>query len=46
MRKKIKSTGFRDWDTTFYNNLLAVPVLTVFSFIAEDWSSKSLKTNL
>jgi len=26
MRKKIKATGFSDWDSMFYNNLLSIPV--------------------
>ncbi|KAF7356812.1 UDP-galactose transporter [Mycena venus] len=31
MRKRIKVTGFSDWDSMFYNNLLSIPVLAVFS---------------
>lgn len=46
MRKRIKSTGFSDWDSMFYNNLLSIPVLAVFSLIAEDWSSTNLTRNL
>jgi hypothetical protein len=46
MRKKIKATGFSDWDSMFYNNLLSVPVLLVFSFIVEDWSSSNLEQSL
>ena len=46
MRKRIKVTGFSDWDTMFYNNLLSIPVLLVFSFIIEDWGSDSLNRNL
>jgi len=45
MRKRIKLTGFKDWDTMFYNNLLSIPVLVVFSFIVEDWGSESLSKN-
>jgi len=45
MRKRIKVTGFKDWDTMFYNNLLSIPVLVVFSFIVEDWGSESLNQN-
>ncbi|KAF9556659.1 UDP-galactose transporter [Agrocybe pediades] len=45
MRKKIKSTGFSDWDSMFYNNLLSIPVLAVFSFIAEDWGTENLARN-
>jgi len=43
MRKKIKATGFSDWDSMFYNNLLSIPVLILFSFIVEDWSSDNLE---
>jgi len=46
MRKRIKATGFSDWDSMFYNNLLSIPVLALFSFIVEDWSSANLVRNL
>lgn len=46
MRKRIKLTGFSDWDSMFYNNLLSIPVLIVFSFLVEDWSVASLARNL
>ncbi|QRV88877.1 GDP-mannose transporter 2 [Ceratobasidium sp. AG-Ba] len=46
MRKRIKSTGFKDWDTMFYNNLLSIPVLIVFSLFFEQWNSKNLEANL
>lgn len=45
MRKRIKLTGFSDWDSMFYNNLLSIPVLIVFSFLVEDWSVASLARN-
>ena len=45
MRKRIKVTGFKDWDSMFYNNLLSIPVLVVFSFIAEDWGTENLNRN-
>ncbi|KAL0953407.1 hypothetical protein HGRIS_004645 [Hohenbuehelia grisea] len=45
MRKRIKSTGFSDWDSMFYNNLLSIPVLAIFSLIAEDWSVANLERN-
>lgn len=45
MRKKIKVTNFKDWDTMFYNNLLSIPVLIIFSLLFEDWSEKSLTLN-
>jgi len=45
MRKRIKATGFSDWDTMFYNNLLSIPVLLIFSLVLEDWSPGSLNRN-
>ncbi|SJX61089.1 probable VRG4-Golgi GDP-mannose transporter [Sporisorium reilianum f. sp. reilianum] len=45
MRKRIKVTGFKDWDTMFYNNLLSIPVLLVMSFLVEDWSAANLHKN-
>ena len=46
MRKKIKVTGFKDWDSMYYNNLLSIPVLVVASLVVEDWGSQSLARNL
>ncbi|KAK4685241.1 GDP-mannose transporter, partial [Tremellales sp. Uapishka_1] len=45
MRKRIKVTGFKDWDSMFYNNLLSIPVLVVFSILVEDWGSESFALN-
>ncbi|UZJ51168.1 hypothetical protein CBS101457_000488 [Exobasidium rhododendri] len=45
MRKRIKVTGFKDWDTMFYNNLLTIPILIVMSLLVEDWSRKNFETN-
>jgi len=45
MRKRIKATGFSDWDSMFYNNLLSIPVLAVFSIVVEDWGSENLNRN-
>lgn len=45
MRKRIKVTGFKDWDTMFYNNFLSIPVLLIMSFFVEDWSSANLHKN-
>jgi len=45
MRKRIKVTGFKDWDSMFYNNLLSIPILVVFSVLVEDWGSESLSLN-
>ena len=39
-------TGFSDWDSMFYNNLLSIPVLLTFSFVIEDWGSDNLDRNL
>jgi GDP-mannose transporter len=35
MRAKIKQVGFKDYDTVFYNNLLSIPVLLMFSVMTE-----------
>ncbi|KAG8929644.1 GDP-mannose transporter into the lumen of the Golgi [Tulasnella sp. 419] len=45
MRKRIKVTNFKDWDSMFYNNLLSIPVLAVFSFLVEDWGYENLNRN-
>ncbi|KAG8220865.1 hypothetical protein J3R82DRAFT_2360 [Butyriboletus roseoflavus] len=45
MRKRIKITGFTDWDSMFYNNLLSIPVLTMCSLILEDWRTENLSRN-
>jgi len=45
MRKRIKATGFSDWDSMFYNNLLSIPVLAVFSIVVEDWGAENLAKN-
>lgn len=45
MRKRIKVTGFKDWDTMFYNNFLSIPVLLLMSFLVEDWSYANLHKN-
>ncbi|CAH7665841.1 hypothetical protein BY996DRAFT_6430429 [Phakopsora pachyrhizi] len=45
MRKRIKVTNFKDWDTMFYNNLLSIPILIVFSLLFENWSRESLILN-
>ncbi|TFK51677.1 UDP-galactose transporter [Heliocybe sulcata] len=45
MRKRIKATGFSDWDSMYYNNLLSIPILAVFTIIVEDWGVESLNRN-
>ncbi|CAG8435409.1 976_t:CDS:2 [Funneliformis mosseae] len=46
MRKHIKSTNFKDFDTVYYNNLLSIPLLMIMSLMMEDWSSKNFERNL
>ncbi|KAF7717843.1 GDP-mannose transporter [Penicillium ucsense] len=45
MRKRIKLTNFKDFDTMFYNNLLSIPVLIVATLLVEDWSAANLARN-
>ncbi|KKK15307.1 hypothetical protein P175DRAFT_0445504 [Aspergillus ochraceoroseus IBT 24754] len=45
MRKRIKLTNFKDFDTMFYNNLLSIPVLVVLSGLIEDWSPANVTRN-
>jgi len=45
MRKRIKLTNFKDFDTMYYNNLLSIPILLISSFAFEDWSAKNLALN-
>ncbi|KAF3391521.1 GDP-mannose transporter [Penicillium rolfsii] len=45
MRKRIKLTNFKDFDTMFYNNLLSIPVLIVATLLLEDWSAANLARN-
>ncbi|KAI5849573.1 hypothetical protein DFP73DRAFT_300769 [Morchella snyderi] len=45
MRKRIKLTNFKDFDTMFYNNLLSIPVLFVCSLFLEDWSYANINAN-
>nr|KAJ3398688.1 GDP-mannose transporter into the lumen of the Golgi [Polyrhizophydium stewartii] len=35
LKSRLKSTGFKDFDTVFYNNLLSVPTLVVLSLLTE-----------
>lgn len=46
MRKRIKLTNFKDFDTVYYNNLISIPLLIIPSFIFEDWSAEGLARNL
>ncbi|KAK6200089.1 GDP-mannose transporter [Scheffersomyces amazonensis] len=45
MRKRIKLTNFKDFDTMFYNNLLSIPILLISSFIFENWSAENVALN-
>ncbi|KAL4401249.1 GDP-mannose transporter into the lumen of the Golgi [Malassezia pachydermatis] len=45
MRKRIKITGFKDWDTMFFNNLLSIPVLFFMSLLVENWSAETFSRN-
>lgn len=45
MRKRIKLTGFKDWDTMFFNNLLSIPVLLGMSLLVENWSKETFENN-
>ncbi|KAL6708137.1 GDP-mannose transporter into the lumen of the Golgi [Coniothyrium glycines] len=45
MRKRIKLTNFKDFDTMYYNNLLTIPILLVASILIEDWSSANVSKN-
>lgn len=45
MRKRIKLTNFKDFDTMFYNNLLSIPILLICSLVLEDWSAENLSRN-
>jgi len=46
MRGRMKSLGFKDGDTMFYNNLLSIPVLAIATLLFEDWSAANLAKNL
>lgn len=45
MRKRIKLTNFKDFDTMYYNNLLSIPILIILTFTVEDWSPSNLASN-
>ncbi|KAI9661904.1 MAG: GDP-mannose transporter into the lumen of the Golgi [Bathelium mastoideum] len=45
MRKRIKLTNFKDFDTMFYNNLLSIPILLACSLLLESWTSTNLNLN-
>ncbi|KDN48479.1 UDP-galactose transporter [Tilletiaria anomala UBC 951] len=41
MRKQIKMTGFKDWDSMYYNNLLSIPILLLLSLLVEKWTKEN-----
>lgn len=45
MRKRIKITNFKDFDTMYYNNLLSIPILLVCSLVLESWTSENINLN-
>ncbi|KAL8908229.1 MAG: hypothetical protein Q9207_000950 [Kuettlingeria erythrocarpa] len=45
MRKRIKLTNFKDFDTMFYNNVLSIPILVAASLLLEDWSTTNIEIN-
>lgn len=45
MRKRIKLTNFKDFDTMYYNNVLSIPILLISSFVLEDWSAQNININ-
>ncbi|CDS03398.1 hypothetical protein LRAMOSA00800 [Lichtheimia ramosa] len=45
MRKRIKLTNFKDFDTVYYNNLLSIPLLLIPSLLLEDWSMANFQVN-
>lgn len=45
MRKRIKLTNFKDFDTMYYNNLLSIPMLLVSSVFLDDWSTENLTSS-
>lgn len=38
MRVCIRLVEFADFDSVYYNNMLAIPVMAVLSLLTEDWA--------
>ena len=38
MRARIKITGFKDFDTVYYNNLLSIPLIFVMALLLDEFS--------
>ena len=45
IRKRIKLTNFKDFDTMFFNSLLATPIFLLLTILVEDWSATNLARN-
>lgn len=45
MRKRIKLTNFKDFDTMYYNNLLSIPILLICTLGVEDWTTANINRN-
>ena len=45
IRERIKLTNFKDFDTMFFNSLLATPVFLLLTLLVEDWSAANLARN-
>ncbi|KAF9358281.1 GDP-mannose transporter into the lumen of the Golgi [Mortierella sp. NVP85] len=43
MRKRIRHFNFKDFDTVYYNNMLSLPVMLLFSLCLEGWISGELE---
>lgn len=46
MRVRIKATGFKDWDTMAYNNIISIPILLFMSIVTEGWTADNFSKNL
>lgn len=46
MRGRMKSAKMSSTETTFFNNLLSIPVLLFMSLMIEDWSASNFEQNL
>lgn len=46
MRKRIRHFNFKDFDTVYYNNMLSLPVMVLFSLCLEGWMSGELERTL
>jgi len=42
LRRTMQQVAFKDFDTVYYGNILALPVLVVMGFVLEDWHGFAL----